>query len=333
MPSATRVVIVSRQADFCVALRLALTVFPGVEMIMDVTSPDEALNKLSRTTNNIVIVDLDTVTTDAFALQRVSNRYSGVFIVLTAYSEAKAALLMRSGIREFAQKPPVINNTTISRYFTLIHDRSRGLVSERRIDYKDVAKSVTVNSGKKIIAIASSTGGTDALEKIIGRLPLDVPPILVVQHMPSGFTKMFATRLNGIYKIHIKEAQTGDFLLQGQLLLAPAGNHMKLVSQQGRLAVDCFLGTKMHGVMPAADVLFESVAEICRANAVGVVLTGMGADGARGLLLMHNNGARTIIQDQDTCVVYGMPKVAKDLGAADFELPITAIADKILALV
>jgi len=121
--------------------------------------------------------------------------------------------------------------------------------------------------------------------------------------------------------------------MKGQILIAPAGSHIRMVERSGKLAVDCFLGPKMHGVMPAADILFESIASISKRNAIGVILTGMGADGGRGMMLMHNAGAKTIGQDKETCVVYGMPKVAKDLGAIDYELPIDQIAGKILSLV
>ena len=184
----------------------------------------------------------------------------------------------------------------------------------------------------RVIAIASSTGGTEALERIIGELPVTIPPILIVQHMPSGFTKFFADRLNSIFPHDILEAKTGDSLAQGRILLAPANRHMRIVRQSGKLAVECYTGAKIHGVMPAADILFESVAHVVQANAIGVVLTGMGADGARGLMAMRQSGASTIGQDRESCVVYGMPKIAKDLGAVEYELPLDKIAQKILSL-
>jgi two-component system chemotaxis response regulator CheB len=150
--------------------------------------------------------------------------------------------------------------------------------------------------------------------------------------MPSGFTKLFAERLNNFYPMTIKEARNGDFVRAGQVLIAPADQHMSLVSDGNHLSVKCFVGQKVHAVMPAADILFESAAPILKTNAIGVVLTGMGSDGAKGLLLMHRYGAKTICQDETTSVVYGMPKAAYDLGAADFKLPIGEIAGKILQL-
>ena len=189
-----------------------------------------------------------------------------------------------------------------------------------------------LRTNNKVVGIASSTGGTDALEKILSRLNSDCPPILIVQHMPSGFTKLFADRLNGTYPMEIREAQTGDAVRPGLVLIAPANFHMTVVYRAGKLVTICQAGTRLHGVMPAADLLFDSMAEVLRAQCVGVVLTGMGTDGAKGLLRMRLAGAQTIAQDKETSVVYGMPKAAKDLGAVDFELPIQQIGEKIIAL-
>jgi len=186
---------------------------------------------------------------------------------------------------------------------------------------------------RKIIAIAASTGGVEALEQLISRFPMSIPPVVLVLHMPPGFTKMFAARLNGKFDISVKEAQSGDYLAQGQILVAPAGKHMQLVNRLGKLAVDCFMGDKINSVIPSADVLFESVANLQRQDAVGVILTGLGSDGAKGLLMMKNHGAPTIGQNKETSAIYGMPKVAKELGAVQYELPLNKIADKILSLV
>jgi len=185
----------------------------------------------------------------------------------------------------------------------------------------------------KVIAIGASTGGVEALETILSLLPARIPPVVLVIHMPVGFTKLFAARLDGLLRMSVKEAQSGDVLTQGQILIAPAGKHMKVVNRNGRLTVDCFVGPKVQFVIPAADVLFESVAEHVKKNAIGVILTGMGADGARGLLAMREQGAKTIGQDKATSIIYGMPKVAMDMGAVEHQLPLSKIADKIMSLV
>ncbi|MCL2851440.1 MAG: CheB methylesterase domain-containing protein [Defluviitaleaceae bacterium] len=186
---------------------------------------------------------------------------------------------------------------------------------------------------RKVIAIGASTGGVEALGQVLSGFPTTIPPVVLVIHMPPGFTKLFATRFNEKFKISVKEAQSGDYLTNGQVLVAPAGKHMKVVIRNSRLAVECYVGEKVQYVIPSADVLFESVANVLREKAVGVIMTGMGADGARGLLMMREHGAATIGQNRETCAIYGMPKVAREMGAVDHEVPLNQIADRILSLV
>jgi two-component system chemotaxis response regulator CheB len=184
----------------------------------------------------------------------------------------------------------------------------------------------------KVVVIASSTGGVQALERIFSDFPADIPPIIVVQHLPDGIARSFAYRLNNSLKCSVSEAKSGDVVRAGHILIAPGGLHIFLKETQGTLVVECFQGKRLHGVMPAADVLFESASQVLKRNAVGVILTGMGADGASGLLKMRKSGARTIGQDKETCIVYGMPKVAKAFGAVEFELPLDRISSKIIQL-
>ena len=188
------------------------------------------------------------------------------------------------------------------------------------------------NGKLRVLAIASSTGGTNALEVILKDLPSFCIPTVIVQHMTSGFTEIFAERLNSLCHIEVREAANGDSLRPGLALIAPADSHMRLRAQGAELVAECFTGERVHGVMPSADVLFESVAGIVKDKAIGVVLTGMGADGADGLLRMRRQGARTIAQDKDSSVIYGMPKKAYEMGAAEFVLPLGGIAEKIIRL-
>ena len=180
----------------------------------------------------------------------------------------------------------------------------------------------------KVIAIGASTGGVDAIEEVFSRLPATIPPVLLVIHMPPGFTKLLAARCNGKYRLSIKEAQTGDRLICGQVLIAPAGQHMTIAND----TIRCYVGEKVQFVIPSVDVLFESVASVYGKNAMGVILTGMGADGARGLLAMRQAGAYTIGQDKATSTIYGMPKIAYEMGAVEFQLPLNKISDKIISL-
>lgn len=181
----------------------------------------------------------------------------------------------------------------------------------------------------KVVAIGTSTGGTQALEAVLSALPRVGPGIVVVQHMPEKFTALFAARLNSICAIEVKEAVHGDRVLPGRALIAPGGLHMRLTRSGAYYQVDVLDGPPVNRHKPSVDVLFKSVAQVAGKNALGIIMTGMGDDGARGLRDMHDAGAKTIGQDEATCVVYGMPKEALKLGAVDQELDLAQIAAEI----
>ncbi|MEO8360937.1 MAG: chemotaxis response regulator protein-glutamate methylesterase [Vicinamibacteria bacterium] len=182
------------------------------------------------------------------------------------------------------------------------------------------------------VAIGASTGGTEALAVVLSALPRDSPAVLVVQHMPEGFTKAFANRLNGLAQMGVKEAEDGEPIRQGQVLLAPGNRHMTVVRDGARFAVQIQTTPHVNRHRPSVDVLFRSVSETFGSRSVGVLLTGMGRDGAAGLLEMKIRGAQTIAQDESTSVVFGMPKEAILLGAAGRVLPLQNISSGILDL-
>jgi two-component system chemotaxis response regulator CheB len=193
------------------------------------------------------------------------------------------------------------------------------------------AKWAFPNAKSRVIAIGASTGGTEAILAVLKELPAATPGVVMVQHMPSGFTKMFAERLDKHCAMQVKEAESGDRLYPGRVLLAPGGDrHMRLVLDPQGYFVSLTPGVKVSGHCPSVDVLFDSVARSAGAKAVGVILTGMGADGAANLLKMRRAGAYTIGQDEASCVVYGMPMVAQKLGGVVDELPLSAIPDAIV---
>ncbi len=182
----------------------------------------------------------------------------------------------------------------------------------------------------KVVAIGASTGGTVAVERILRALPPDAPGILITQHMPELFTRYFATRLGQTSKLDAREAEGGESVLPGVVLVAPGNKHLLLRRSGARYVVEVKDGPRVNRHRPSVDVMFRSVARAAGANAVGVLLTGMGGDGAQGLLAMREAGARTVAQDEATSVVFGMPKAAIDLGAADHVLPLDRIAGEIL---
>ncbi len=183
----------------------------------------------------------------------------------------------------------------------------------------------------KVIAIGASTGGTDALYAVLTALPADIPGIVIVQHMPVGFTKLFADRLNNNCKFSVKEAADGDEVRPGHAIIAAGDHHLRLLERDGKYYVSSKIGERVSGHCPSVDALFTSIADLgdCK-NIIGVILTGMGKDGAEGMLKMRNAGAYTIGQDESTSIVYGMPKVAYDIGAVQTQLPLKSIASDII---
>ena len=176
-----------------------------------------------------------------------------------------------------------------------------------------------------IVALGASTGGTDALECIIKSFPDTMPPVLVVQHMPPVFTKMYSERLDKCCAVHVKEAQDGDRLTEGVCLIAAGGYHMELKKDTKGYFVKCYQGEKVSGHCPSVDVMFTSVADVAGKKAIGAIMTGMGADGAKGMKKMHDKGAYTIGQNKETCIVYGMPMEAYKLGACSEQQPLENI--------
>ena len=185
----------------------------------------------------------------------------------------------------------------------------------------------------KVIAIGASTGGTEALKKVITRLPADCPGILIVQHMPAGFTKTFADRLNEMSKVQVKEAESGDKIFAGRVLIAPGDYHMKVSRANGVLEVNCETGERVNGQRPSIDVMMFSVAEHIGSNAYGIILTGIGTDGAQGLKAMKNAGAKTLGQDEKSSIVFDLPKYAFEIEAVDRQCHIDTMSEKLIQII
>jgi len=183
----------------------------------------------------------------------------------------------------------------------------------------------------KVVAIGTSTGGTQALEAVLTKLPAVTSGIVIVQHMPEKFTAMFADRLNSLCALEVREACDGDRVLPGRALIAPGGRHMMLKRSGAQYYVAVADGPVVNRHKPSVDVLFRSVAQVAGRNALGIIMTGMGDDGARGMKEMHDAGAQTVAEDESTCVVFGMPKVAIDLGGVDKVVPLDRIPQEIIA--
>ncbi len=189
------------------------------------------------------------------------------------------------------------------------------------------------SASERIVAIGASTGGTQALEKVLAALPLNCPGIVIVQHMPEKFTQIFASRLNELCRIEVREGREGDEVLPGQALVAPGGHQMLVRHVGGKFRVEVNNAPPFNRHQPSVDVLFNSLAQCAGIgkNVMGIIMTGMGDDGARGISALHQAGARTLAQDEASCVVYGMPKEAVKLGGVDRIVPLDLIAREIMA--
>lgn len=216
---------------------------------------------------------------------------------------------------------------------TKIKIASKIKVFKKELQQKSANTTSLAETTNKILAIGASTGGTEALKDLLMALPRNAPGAVVVQHMPANFTVAFAQRLDSLCAMEVREAKNGDSITPGVVLVAPGDYHMVVRRSGARYYIEIGTGGKISGHRPSVDVLFNSVAKIAGANSIGVILTGMGSDGAKGLLAMRNSGAKTIGQDEQSCVVYGMPKVAYEIGAVGKQVPLSSISNAILAAI
>lgn len=262
---------------------------------------------------------------------------------LTRKGQKETIRALELGAVDFIPKPEARTENNLERMIneliTKIKIASTANVSHWKHNKKTHNISKTSNSlitkkqSKEIIAIGASTGGTEAILNVIKDLPVDMPGILITQHMPKGFTKTFSERLDNLSNLSVKEAEDGDEVIDGRVLIAPGDFHLTIKKDtNGNKIVKCISTEKINGHRPAVDVMFDSVNELYGDKCTGVILTGMGKDGAIGLLKLKKSGSYTIGQDEETSVVYGMPKVAKDIGAVTLQLPLDKISEKLKRL-
>lgn len=256
----------------------------------------------------------------------------GSSVALEALSAGAVAVVAkpRLGLKQFLEES---RRELVQALKSAARAHPRGAVAVRKIVPASRPAAVSglhALAVNKPVVIGSSTGGTQALEAIITALPADSPGIAIVQHMPEKFTAMYAQRLNGICAVNVREARDGDRLERGVVLIAPGGRHLQLRKAAGQYFAKVVDGPPVNRHTPSVDVLFKSAAECAGKDLLAIILTGMGDDGARGMKLLHDGGARTIAQDEATCVVFGMPKEAIKLGAVDDVLPLDRMASSIL---
>ncbi len=344
MDRAIRVLIVDDSAVVRKVFASELSKERGIEVIGTAPDPYVARDKIVQLQPDVITLDIEMPRMDGLTfLKKLMKHYPLPVIIVSSLTPKGGAMAMEalaSGALEVICKPTAaysVGDMSVQladKIRAVAHVDMRAQSRQRQptgiVPVVNAALSQTTN---KIIAIGASTGGTEAIKTVLMAMPPNAPGIVIVQHMPAQFTTSFAERLDSLCQIRVKEAQSGDSVVNGTALLAPGNYHMLLKRSGARYYVEIKTGPMVHHQRPAVDVMFRSVSKNAGANAVGILLTGMGADGAAGLLEMKTAGAQTIAQDEKSCVVFGMPREAIKRGAADRVVALSDISRVALQMI
>lgn len=363
--TAIKVMIVDDSALVRQVVSQAIAREPGIDVMATASDPLFAIAKMRQAWPDVIILDIEMPRMDGISFLRklMAERPTPVIIcsslaesgsdtAMQALSAGAVSIITKpkGGLKDFLQDA---SNDIIAAIRAAARANVRLLVRppggpaarppgradapvDRVPNSADVilpaaTSGAMIKTTDRVIALGTSTGGTQALEAVLTRLPATAPGIVIVQHMPEQFTAMFAERLNTLCAIEVREAKNNDRVIPGRALIAPGGKHMLLKRNGAQYHVEVVDGPLVNRHKPSVDVLFRSVARFAGSNALGVIMTGMGDDGARGLKEMHDAGAATIAQDEASCVVFGMPKEAIKIGAADRIMPLEHIPAAILS--
>ena len=354
-----RVLIVDDSASVRMTLSEIIASDPQLEVMATAADPYVAVERIRQEVPDVMFLDIELPRMDGLTfLRKIMSQRPIPVVICSSLAEAGSDTLMQAleaGAVDVVAKPRVDTTQFLQESRMRIcdaakaaaHAKFRGvtkappppvtveakLTADAIIPPLSAARAASVKAKQPdtdpIICIGASTGGTEALRDVLERLPANSPPIVIVQHMPEKFTNAFARRLNTICAIEVKEAQDGDVLLPGRALIAPGNQHMVIHRSGSRYTVNIVDGPHVSRHRPSVDVMFRSASQVAGRNAMGVILTGMGDDGARGLLEMRQAGSHTIAQDEDSCVVFGMPKEAIQRGAAAKIVPLNRVAHEI----
>lgn len=334
-----RVLIVDDSAIVRKILERELNTKEGIEVVGTAPDPYVARNQIAKLNPDVLTLDIEMPRMDGLAfLRKLMVAHPMPVIVVSSLGERGGPVALEAlelGAVDVVQKPGSsfsVQDTCDELAELILHaPRAHSMAPRPKVTPNILRPSTALaRTTHKIIAIGASTGGVQTLQHIFTQLPATTPGIVVVQHMPPRFTQLFAQRLNTLCAMNIKEAVSGDRVIPGQVLIAPGGKHMTVIRSGAQYQVLLNEDPPVCRQRPSADVLFHSVAKSAGSNAVGAILTGMGNDGADGLLAMKKAGATTFAQDENSCIVFGMPKEAIKLGAADHILPLNDMAKSLL---
>ena len=353
MNTPVRVMVIDDSAVVRQVLTGLLSQAPGVEVMAAVADPVLAIERLKLDWPDVIVLDVEMPRMDGITFLRMVMQQKPTPVVICSTLTDKGAKTtleaMAAGAVAIVTKPKVglkqflseAGDELVQTVKAAAKANVRRLAAGRPAPPTPVAKNTAdvilppntaramTQTTERVVALGTSTGGTQALEEVLTTLPRVCPGIVIVQHMPEKFTAAFAARLNTLCQITVKEAENNDRVVPGRALIAPGGRHMVLKRSGAQYFVEVVDGPLVNRHRPSVDVLFRSVAKCAGANALGVIMTGMGDDGAAGLLEMRNAGARTAAQDEESCVVFGMPKEAIKRNAAEKVMPLGAIGQEI----
>ena len=314
---------------------------PAIQVVATARDPYEARDAIIAHKPDVMTLDVELPRMNGIEfLRKLMPQYPLPVVVISSLSD-KVFDALNAGAVDFVAKPAVSSREQLEAFIQtellvkikIASTANISQIKQKAMHQMEQSSALTAKGRDLVVAIGASTGGTEAIFSVVQNFGTDIPGVVIVQHMPPGFTNMYAKRLDNQCRVIVKEAETGDQVKPGHVLIAPGGDrHMRLVKVNGVYQVECKAGPKVNGHCPSVDVLFDSVAKVAGPRALGNILTGMGGDGARGLLEMRKAGARTIGQDESTCVVYGMPKVAYDLGAVEYQEKLQDVAKRAYAV-
>jgi len=352
----TKVLIVDDSAIVRQTLTTILENDPDIEVMGAASDPFYAAKIIANEVPDVITLDIEMPRMNGLTfLKKIMAQRPIPVIVISSLTQEGTETAMKAleyGAVDIITKPQMNTKKFIEESKIKICDavkaaslakirRKQSISSEITVTPKysvdviipNVKPAFVPKSADKIIVLGASTGGTDAIQTFLQAMPVDCPGILIVQHMPENFTRSFANRLNEICKIVVKEAENGDSVMRGKALIAPGNQHMLLNHSGNKYLVEIKTGPLVNRHRPSVDVLFRTAAQHSGCNALGIIMTGMGDDGAKGLLELKQAGAKTIAQDEKSCVVFGMPNEAIKLGAVDFILPLDEIAPNAIKII